>query len=326
MTSLSLDKVVIGKFLGVIFLMKTVVNGFSFGVDGLSMEYYLLRCPSAELIVKTAVIQALEADPKLAATLVWLHFHDCFIEGCDRSVLIDSTKQNIAEKDSLGSLSLRGFEVIDKAKEQLQNVCPGVVSCADILAMAARTVFWAGGPLNDIPNGRMDGKRKIEDIINLPAPFFNASQLINMFGQRGFSAQEMVALSGAHTLGMARCASYKKHLMHGTDPDLDSGFAKTLFKTCSAGDTAEQPFDATRTTFDNLYHNALQRKAGVLSTDQILYASAETKRYVNGYSFSYAFNQARFFFDFQQAMVKLSKLDVKEGSKGEERRNCHKIN
>ncbi|KAK9996846.1 hypothetical protein SO802_021532 [Lithocarpus litseifolius] len=100
---------------------------------------------------------------------------------------------------------------------------------------------------------------------------------------------------------MARCASYKKRLMHGTDPDLDSGFAKTLFKTCSAGDTAEQPFDATRNTFDNLYYNALQRKAGVLSTDQTLYASAETKRYVNGY----AFNQAGFFFDFQQAMVKI---------------------
>ena len=79
MRSLSLDEVVIGKFLGVIFLTKTIVNGFSFGVDGLSMEYYLLRCPSAELIVKTAVIQALEADPKLAASLVRMHFHDCFI-------------------------------------------------------------------------------------------------------------------------------------------------------------------------------------------------------------------------------------------------------
>ena len=60
-------------------------------------------------------------------------------------------------------------------------------------------ILKAGGPLYDIPNGRMDGKRsKIENIINLPAPFFNASQLINMFGQLGFSAQEMVALSGKY--------------------------------------------------------------------------------------------------------------------------------
>jgi len=58
-------------------------------------------------------------------------------------------------------------------------------------------ILKAGGPVYDIPKGRKDGKRsKIEDTINLPSPFFNASQLINMFGQHGFSAQEMVALSG----------------------------------------------------------------------------------------------------------------------------------
>lgn len=49
----------------------------------------------------------------------------------------------------------------------------------------------------DIPKGRKDGTRsKIEDTINLPAPIFNASQLIKVFGQRGFSAKDMVALSG----------------------------------------------------------------------------------------------------------------------------------
>lgn len=55
----------------------------------------------------------------------------------------------------------------------------------------------AGGPIYDIPKGRKDGRRsKIEDTINLPFPTFNASELIRAFGQRGFTAQEMVALSG----------------------------------------------------------------------------------------------------------------------------------
>ena len=53
----------------------------------------------------------------------------------------------------------------------------------------------------DIPKGRKDGRRsKIEDTINLPFPTFNASELIGVFGQRGFSAQDMVALSGKHSL------------------------------------------------------------------------------------------------------------------------------
>ncbi|BAU02491.1 hypothetical protein LR48_Vigan10g057400 [Vigna angularis] len=312
------------NLLTLLFYVEMIVaSGFSLGASGLNMNYYLLSCPLADLIVKNTVNRALQNDPTLAAGLVRMHFHDCFIEGCDGSVLIDSTKDNTAEKDSPANLSLRGYEVIDDIKEALENQCPGVVSCADILAMAARdAVFFAGGPVYDIPKGRKDGTRsKIEDTINLPAPIFNASQLIKVFGQRGFSAKDMVALSGAHTLGVARCSSFKQRLTP-LDPSLDSQFAKTLSKTCSAGDSAEQPFDSTRNDFDNLYFNALVSNNGVLTSDQTLYTTPQTRNIVN----SYAMNQALFFLDFQQAMVKMSKLDVKEGSKAEVRKNCHKIN
>ncbi|KAM0997734.1 hypothetical protein EV1_007633 [Malus domestica] len=308
----------------VVFLLLQMMSGFVFRAKGLSMGYYIMSCPMAELIVRNTVTRALQADPTLAAGLIRMHFHDCFIEGCDASILLDSTKDNTAEKDSPANLSLRGYEVIDAAKAELEKKCPRVVSCADIVAMASTyAVFAAGGPVYDIPKGRKDGRRsKIEDTRNLPPPTLNASELITMFGQHGFSAQEMVALSGAHTLGVARCSSFKNRLSDNVDPDLDSGFAKQLTKTCSAGDNAEQPFDATRNNFDNVYFNGLQRKAGVLSSDQTLFASAKTRNIVNGY----AFNQAMFFLDFQQAMVKMSTLDVKEGSKGEIRTNCRKMN
>ncbi|TYI30959.1 hypothetical protein ES332_A05G421000v1 [Gossypium tomentosum] len=315
--------ITMANMLSMFILMEVVAGGFRFGVDGLRMDYYIMSCPFAESIVKNTVNRALQDDPTLAAALVRMHFHDCFIEGCDGSILIDSTKDNTAEKDSPGNLSLRGYEVIDDAKEQLEDQCPGIVSCADIVAIAARdAIFWSEGPVYDLPKGRKDGRRsKIEDTINLPFPTFNTSELISAFGKRGFTAQEMVALSGAHTLGVARCSSFKNRLSNA-DANLDSEFAKTLSKTCSAGDNAEQPFDATQNTFDNFYFNALIRKSGVLFSDQVLYTTPRTRNIVYGY----AMNQAMFFFDFQQAMVKMGKVDVKEGSNGEVRQNCRKIN
>lgn len=307
-----------------------MINGWMHGVaNGLSMNYYIMQCPIADIIIRNVVNTALRSDPTLAAGLVRMHFHDCFVEGCDGSVLIDSTKSNTAEKDSPANLSLKGYEIIDAAKAALERQCPGVVSCADILAMAARdAVFFAGGPFFDIPKGRRDGRRsKIEDTINLPPPSLNSSELIRMFGQRGFTAQEMVALSGAHTLGVARCSSFKSRLSnfdstHDLDPSIDTQFARTLTKTCSAGDNAEQPFDSTQNTFDNGYFKALQRRAGVLFSDQTLFDGPGTIRIVN----AYALNPAMFYMDFQQAVVKMGLLDVKEGSKGEVRNNCRVIN
>ncbi|XP_061361051.1 peroxidase 47-like [Gastrolobium bilobum] len=310
-------------FVGLFFVIFTSLSGFRLGVEALNMNYYLLSCPVVEPVVRNKVSRALQYDPTLAAALVRLHFHDCFLQGCDGSVLIDSTKNNTAEKDSPVNLSLRGYQVIDDIKEELEKKCPGVVSCADILAMAARdAVFFAGGPVYDIPKGRKDGTRsKIEDTHNLPPPTFNVSELIKMFGEHGFSAKEMVALSGAHTLGVSKCVSFKNRLTQ-VDPTLDSEFAKTLSKICNAGDTAELSFDTTRNDFDNLYFKTLVTNKGVLTSDQTLYTIPKTRNIVN----SYAMNQALFFLDFQQAMVKMSMLDVKEGSNGEIRENCRKIN
>lgn len=68
------------------------------------------------------------------------------IQGCDASVLLDDTANFTGEKTAFPNAnSLRGFEVIDDIKSQLEaeDMCPGVVSCADILTVAAREAVAA---------------------------------------------------------------------------------------------------------------------------------------------------------------------------------------
>lgn len=56
-------------------------------------------------------------------------------QGCDGSVLLNGSR---SEKTAIPNQSLRGFQVIDGVKAVVEKACPGVVSCADILALVAR--------------------------------------------------------------------------------------------------------------------------------------------------------------------------------------------
>lgn len=65
----------------------------------------------------------------------------CFLlwlKGCDGSVLLNSTSSNSGEKDAIPNRTLRGFDFIDRIKSLLEAECPGIVSCADVIALASR--------------------------------------------------------------------------------------------------------------------------------------------------------------------------------------------
>ncbi|ERM95435.1 hypothetical protein AMTRI_Chr04g183620 [Amborella trichopoda] len=284
-------------------------------VNSLSVNYYDRTCPNAESAVTDAVKKAVLNDKTVPAALLRMHFHDCFIRGCDGSVLLESGKGNTAEKDGPPNVSLHGFYVIHNAKKAVEAICPGVVSCADILALAARdAVTLSGGPSWNVPKGRKDGRVfKATETRSLPAPTFNLSQLIQSFSQRGLSQQDLVALSGGHTLGFSHCSSFENRIhnfdaSHDVDPSLNPSFASKLKNICPAHNKvkgAGSTMDSTSTAFDNSYYKLLVQGKSLFSSDQSLLSSPQTKALVAKFASSKkAFEDA-----FINSMIKMSSLN-----------------
>ncbi|KAH7514723.1 hypothetical protein FEM48_Zijuj11G0120800 [Ziziphus jujuba var. spinosa] len=308
----------------------------------LSPAFYATSCPRALSTIKSAVRSAVAREARMGASLLRLHFHDCFVNaitkikvdytlvpyvGCDASILLDDTSSFTGEKKAgPNNNSVRGFEVIDNIKKQLESLCPGIVSCADIVAVAARdSVVALGGPTWNVQLGRRDSTTASKEAAtsNLPPPTLDLNGLISAFSNKGFTAKEMVALSGSHTIGQARCSSFQGRL--NNEKTIDSKFAKSLKSKCSSGGsgTALSPLDVrTPTAFDNSYYKNLLSQKGLLHSDQQLFSKGSTDSQVIAYSN----NVGSFRTDFANAMVKMGNLSPLTGTSGQIRTNCRKVN
>ncbi|XP_021296970.1 peroxidase P7-like [Herrania umbratica] len=294
----------------------------------LSPGYYSSTCPQALPIVKAGIAAAIKNETRVGASLLRLHFHDCFVNGCDGSVLLDDNATFIGEKTAVpNNNSARGFNVIDDIKARVEKACPGVVSCADILALAARdSVVQLGGPSWKVRLGRRDSTTASRSAANtsIPPPTSNLSALISSFAAQGLSIKDLVALSGSHTIGLARCTSFRPHIYN--DSNIDPSFANSLRRTCprSGNDSVLAPLDRqTPTHFDNLYYKNLLSKTGLLRSDQELFNRSST---TNLLVKSYVANTSLFFQEFVKSMIKMGNIKPLTGSAGEIRINCRKAN
>ncbi|WCJ34032.1 Peroxidase superfamily protein [Euphorbia peplus] len=225
----------------------------------LSATFYARTCPNVSTIVSNVIRQAIQSDPRISASLLRLHFHDCFVNGCDASLLLDSTSSIQSEKFApLNNNSTRGFDVVDKIKTAVESACPGVVSCADILALAAESsVSLSGGPHWNVLLGRRDGMTANPGGAQtyIPSPFATLDVLIAKFNAVGLDIIDLVALSGAHTFGRARCLSFSNRLydFNGTgspDPTLNARYLSTLQQRCPQNEKSRPSSDRSGIIFD----------------------------------------------------------------------------
>ncbi|XP_050370736.1 putative Peroxidase 48 [Argentina anserina] len=305
----------------------------------LEYDFYKESCPEAENIVRTKMTWIYRQHRNVSAQLLRLFFHDCFIQGCDASVLLDDSNGNTnhsIEKQAIPNKSLKGFDKIDQIKEELENVCPGVVSCADILALATRDgVILAGGPYYPVLTGRRDSTESYFDVAmeEIPKPDDNITQILHLFSSRGFSESETVALLGAHNIGKIGCEFIESRVNNFTgtgqpDPALPTDLLSTLKLKCvnnankatSSNSDASQSslFISSGAVFDSHYYQNLMRGRGILFSDQQLMVNMRTAQVVAGF----AYNGTAFRMDFAQAMTKMSKLGVLTGSQGQVRSVC----
>jgi len=202
----------------------------------LRSDFYLATCPKLLNIVMMKTSQALVQEPSLLAGFLRLHFHDCFVGGCDGSLLLDVSSDGslTVEKTSGSNENMRVavFKLVDDVKAALMGASPGcrdAVSCADIITaitwvllqfpnlapgpLAPRT-FLPPGPLPPLPPGslpplfgRKDGttSRAADATAGLPSATAAAGDLVNLFAAKCITKDDLAVLVGAHTVGRVAC-------------------------------------------------------------------------------------------------------------------------
>ncbi|XP_062086792.1 peroxidase 27-like [Humulus lupulus] len=326
------QKVLLCFALQLIFVLS-VLDHHNANAQGLTVGFYKKSCPKAEAIVTKIIEQTMAVAPSLGAPLMRMHFHDCFVRGCEGSVLLNSAT-NQSEKFAVPNLSLRGFQIIDKIKVALEKECPGVVSCADVLALAARdSVAALNGPTWEVETGRRDGRvsNSTEALLQLPPPFLNITALKTSFLSRGLSVKDLAVLSGGHTIGTSHCTAFNNRLYNftgkgDTDPTLDSEYIDRLKMKCKPADqtTLVEMDPGSFKTFDVKYFDLVAKRRGLFSSDSALLDDSETKAYV--LSHATGSGTSSFFKDFGVSMVNMGRIGVLTGSAGEIRKVCSAVN
>lgn len=184
-----------------------------------------------------------------------------------------------------------------------------------------------GGSSYDVLLGRRDSTTASMDEANtnIPSPLSDLPDLISNFESHGLALEDLVVLSGAHTLGFARCIVFRNRIYNETST-IDGDFAASLQAVCppSGDDNNLSSLDDTPASFDTAYYQDLIGFMGLLHSDQQLFlgdGSAADELVQN-----YGEDADGFSADFGAAMIKMGNISPLTGSDGEIRENCRVVN
>ncbi|RWW52348.1 hypothetical protein BHE74_00041233 [Ensete ventricosum] len=271
----------------------------------LQVGFYRGKCngTDVEATIKSIVAARFGRDRSIVPALLRLQFHDCFVRGCDASILLDGSG---TEKTARPNLSVRGYDLIDQAKAALESKCPGVT-------------------------GRRDGNISVasDATRNLPGDSFSAPQAIAAFRAKGLSASDMVLLLGGHTVGLTHCSFILNRLYNYNgsgkpDPAMDPAFVAMLKSRCPQTSTVDNTVlldHGTPTTVDNSYYKQLLARRGVLKVDQNIASDSATNATVR----ALAGGSSSFPALFGGAMVRMGGIQVLTGTQGQIRKSCRVV-
>ncbi|GLJ31747.1 hypothetical protein SUGI_0638600 [Cryptomeria japonica] len=296
-------------------------------VSGLAYGFYRSSCPRAEEIIREEMGYFLKNNITSVGGFLRIPYHDCFVQGCDASVLINAKDGELKSPPNL-SLRPEVLQEIEKIKEKVEAACPNTVSCADIVVLAGRdSVHLSKGPYFEVPTGRRDSLNYIlsEDISSaqLPGPNSTVKQLIKRFKADKLSAVDLVALSGAHSVGTSHCSAFIDSLFPLSNR-LESSFAQKLLQICPNKESNSLTVmdRATPFVFDNKYFINLVEGRVLFDSDTALLKNSKTSSAVK----SFADDQQEFFNQFAKSYIKMSMINVKTGSEGNIRKVCSLLN
>jgi L-ascorbate peroxidase len=237
---------------------------------------------SDEEAVRTAVSSALTSTIQRAKApaVLRLAFHDAgtFLLSSNDGGANGSLLYELERPESFGLK--RGLKPVQAAQELLGGTAAERVSLADLIQLAgAHAVAITGGPAIRVPLGRLDAP-EADPAGRMPEETLGGTALREHFARSGLTARELVALSGAHTIG-------------------GKGFGDPL-------------------TFDNAYYSTLLAAPwradpgshiGLIS-DRLLTQDAECKRWVE----AYAADQQLWRADFGTAYLRMGSLGARWAS------------